>query len=442
MIGVFKSLPAAEPMDADKVAAAYKWNRIQVFITIFIGYAVFYFVRKNLSFAKPYLINELGYTKTQVGAIAACMPLAYGLSKFLMGAISDRSNPRYFMGAGLILSGILNLFFGSTTGLGMFALIWTLNGWAQGMGWPPCGKSMAYWFSDKERGTWMSVWNVAHNIGGMLVPTIAIIGVAQWGDWRGAFYLPAIISIVCGFLIIMFLKDRPASLGLPPIEKYRSQKYSSSDTQVETVKVDKLSIKEVMVEHVFKNKYIWMLAFANVFVYFLRYGIMDWISVYLTEAKHLKMDDAGWTFFMYEFAAIPGTIIIGWLTDKVFGGKRTPMSVFCMIGVIIAVLIYWKSNNIFMINMAVGSIGLLIYGPVALIGIAAIDMSDKVAAGTAAGFTGLFGYVGGAVCAEIVCGKIIDTWGWNAYFGSLVASAILAIIFLIPTWKLGSLHTE
>ena len=45
----------------------------------------------------------------------------------------------------------------------------TLNGWFNGMGWPPCGKSMVHWFSKHERGLTVSTWNVAHNIGGALV---------------------------------------------------------------------------------------------------------------------------------------------------------------------------------------------------------------------------------------------------------------------------------
>jgi len=95
---------------------------------IFFGYAAYYLVRKNFSLAKPYLIAEYGLSKGDVGAIATALSVAYGVSKFVMGNVSDRSNPRYFMAAGLILSGLVNLVFPSAAGtLGTMIALWFAN---------------------------------------------------------------------------------------------------------------------------------------------------------------------------------------------------------------------------------------------------------------------------------------------------------------------------
>lgn len=149
-----------------KSMASIKNIGLEVFLSIFIGYAAYYFIRKNFNMAVPYLIETYGFTKTQIGLVGSALGLSYGLSKFIMGNISDRCNPRYFMSAGLILSGIVNLLFGYASSMTMLFVLMFLNGWFQGMGWPPCGRIMTHWFSDKERGIKMSVWNVAHNIGG------------------------------------------------------------------------------------------------------------------------------------------------------------------------------------------------------------------------------------------------------------------------------------
>ena len=85
--------------DTDKT---YTQNRIKVFAGIFIGYAGYYLVRKNFSLAMPYLIEE-GYTKGQLGIVLSAIAISYGLSKLLMGSISDRSNPKYFLPLGLLL---------------------------------------------------------------------------------------------------------------------------------------------------------------------------------------------------------------------------------------------------------------------------------------------------------------------------------------------------
>ncbi|MCT4620873.1 MAG: MFS transporter [Marinisporobacter sp.] len=431
MLEFFKPAPAIARMADDKIDGAYKRYRFQVFMSIFIGYAAYYFIRKNFNMAAPYLIETYGYTKMQVGAVGSALGLAYGLSKFVMGNVSDRCNPRYFMAAGLILSGIINMLFGYASSIPMLCVLMFLNGWFQGMGWPPCGRTITHWFSDKERGVKMSVWNVAHNIGGALVPTLALAGLAICSTWRGMFYFPAAISIAIGIGILIFLKDTPQSVGLPPIEEYKDD--------YPEVKVDdrerELSAKEILFKYVLSNKYIWYIAIANIFVYLVRYGIMDWIPIYLKEVKGFNIEEAGTAFALFEWAAIPGTIIVGWISDKIFHGRRAPMGVICMLGVIAAVFTYWKSDSVMAINIAVAAVGALIYGPVMLIGVAALDYVPKKAAGTAAGFTGLFGYVGGAVSANIIIGAVVDSTGWDGAFKLIIAACLISVVFLGLTWN-------
>ena len=83
-------------------------------------------------------------------------------------------------------------------------------------------------------------------------------------------------------------------------------------------------------------------------------------------------------------------------------------------------------------------IGFCIYGPVALIGIQALNLVPKNAAGTAAGFVGLFGYLfGDAVLAKIVMGSVANdnSLGWNATFWMFIVASLLATAFCATTWK-------
>src|SRR5262245_39674022 len=111
LLRVFSPAPHIDTLPVDKMDAAYKRLRLQVFLGIFIGYAGFYLVRKNFALAMPYLINQ-GFTKGSLGLAFSALSIAYGLSKFFMGNLSDRSNPRYFLAAGLLLSAALNLLIG------------------------------------------------------------------------------------------------------------------------------------------------------------------------------------------------------------------------------------------------------------------------------------------------------------------------------------------
>src|SRR6476620_3908970 len=81
----------------------YKKLRLQVFIGIFVGYAGYYLIRKSFSMVMPDLI-ERGYSKSDLGVALSAISIAYGISKFVMGTVSDRSNARVFLSLGLILS--------------------------------------------------------------------------------------------------------------------------------------------------------------------------------------------------------------------------------------------------------------------------------------------------------------------------------------------------
>ncbi|SHE31556.1 glycerol-3-phosphate transporter [Clostridium fallax] len=437
MLNFLKPAPHIARLPEEKIDKSYKRHRLQVFICIYIGYLTYYFVRSNFALAKAYLVNE-GFTTTQLGFVASALGIAYGISKFVMGNLSDRSNPRYFLGIGLIASGIVNLFFPFTSSVSIMFILMLLNGWVQGMGWPPCGRTMTHWFSDKERGFKMSIWNTAHNVGGGLVATIALIGVSMFHSWKGIFFLPAIIAIIVGILYIVFAKDTPQSVGLPPIEEYKNDypDIPVADREKE------LSGKEILFKYVLNNKFLWFIALANVFVYLVRYGVINWVPTYLESVKHFSPKDSSIAFALFEYAAIPGTIIIGWLSDNIFHGRRAPLGIFCMFGVVIAVLVYWNSSSFLAINCALASIGALIYGPVMLIGVSALDLVPKKAAGTAAGFTGLFGYMGGEVLAELLLGALVEKFGWNGGFMLLICAAVLAIVFLSFTWNVHNTAKE
>lgn len=433
---LLKPAPHKPLLPADKVDKEYKKLRWQVFIGIFIGYAGYYLVRKNFSLAMPDLIAQ-GYGKTELGWALSGVSIAYGVSKFLMGNVSDRSNARVFLSLGLILSAITmivmgTMSFATSSVYIMFALLF-INGWFQGMGWPPCGRVMVHWFSIKERGTMMSIWNTAHNIGGGLIGPIAIFGMEIFMDWQSKLYFPGMIALVVGVITYFLVRDTPQSCGLPPIEEYKKdypKDYSEKDEE-------ELSGKDIFFKYVFNNKMLWYIAFANAFVYLVRYGVLDWAPTFLEEAKGFSVKEAGWAYFLYEYAGIPGTLVCGWMSDKVFKGRRAPATILYMALVLVAVFIYWKNppGNIAIDNAALIAIGFLIYGPVMLIGVQALDLAPKKAAGTAAGLTGLFGYMGGALFANIAMGYVVDFWGWDGGFMVMLAACILAIVLTGFTWN-------
>lgn len=443
MIGILKPAAHREPLAADKVDPTYRRLRLQVFLGIFIGYAGYYLVRKNFSLAMPYLVEE-GYSKTDLGLVLSGVAISYGLSKFIMGNVSDRSNARTFMSLGLLSSALIMIFMGTvpvaTSSVTIMFVLLFANGWFQGMGWPPSGRIMVHWFSTNERGTKMAIWNIAHNIGGGMVGPIAILAIAVFADWHAILYTHGFFAIAIAAFIFLTVRDTPQSAGLPTIEVHRDD-YPRVFEYSETHEHE-FTAKEIFLRYVLNNRLLWTIAVANAFVYFVRYGVLDWAPTYLSEAKQFSFSDSGWAYAFYEFAGIPGTLFCGWLSDKIFKGRRAPASILFLLLTLACVVVYWQNpvgHPRIDMAMLIG-IGFFIYGPIMLIGVHALDLAPKKAAGTAAGFTGLFGYVGGAVAANVAIGMVVDAGGWNAGFELIAAACVIAIILISFTWQAEKKH--
>jgi OPA family glycerol-3-phosphate transporter-like MFS transporter len=423
-------------LPTEKIDSRYKKLRWQVFLGIFVGYAGYYLVRKNFTIAMPYLIEQ-GFDKGDLGLALSANAIAYGLSKFLMGGVSDRSSARKFLPLGLILSALATVFMGTRAGISTIVMMFVMQfliGWFQGMGWPPSGRVMTHWFSLRERGTKMSIWNVAHNVGGAIMGPLAAYGVLWMGSWyAGIFWFPAAVAVVIAIFAWLTIRDTPQSCGLPPIEVWRNdypKNYTKSSEK-------ELSAREIFFKYVLNNKILWYIAIANAFIYLVRYGVLDWAPTFLKDVKGYDIKSVGWAYSAYELAAIPGTIICGWISDKIFKGRRAITTMIYMALVAVFVLIYWKNaGSVMLDNIALIGIGFLIYGPVMLIGVQALDLAPKKAAGTAAGLTGFFGYFfGTAILANIVMGHVVDSLGWDYGFIILLAACALSIIFVGFTLK-------
>lgn len=421
--------------DADTVKQLYSHWRIRIFYSMFVGYALYYFTRKSFTFAMPALVRDLGFDKGQLGLLGTVLAISYGVSKFVSGIMADRSNARYFMAYGLILTGFFNIFFGLSSSLFCLALFWGLNGYCQGFGWPACARLLTHWYSKSERGRWWSAWNTSQHIGGAILPLVTVC-VAQYFGWRPAMFLPGIVAILGGFFLINRLGDTPQSLGLPMIEKFRNDYPPLMAVHQEE---RELSTKEILFEHVLNNPFVWLLALSYFFVYVIRTAVNDWTLLYLVETKGYSQLGAGAVVFWFEIGGIFGSLLAGWASDKIWKGARGPINVLFCISACISIFAFWglQGNQPMVDSSLVFMIGFFIFGPQMLIGMAAAELSHKKAAATATGFIGWVAY-GGSAVAGYPLGKITQDFGWEGFFITLVASAVVATLLLMPLWNVVS----
>ncbi len=547
-------------MDANQKKLFNYWQTRTIVVTM-IGYALFYFVRKNFSFAMPGLAAEYGISNTSFGIILAVVGLVYGLSRFVNGLIADRMNARYHMSLGLLLCALASFAFGfapSILGIDigvaphtliiLFGVLLVLNNIFQGSGFPPCARLLSHWIPPQELATKMSIWNTSHSIGAGLLAILCgfimghmgsdvsgdeqkvadmtynyvtcnlkddikksdihiakvdgidvekqgddVIALVEYtykenwqqgetvsqrlvfghddytaaknlieadpkatpetlareldmpaaqakalasivalstnaGAWQWCFFLPALIALLGALGIFAFLRDTPKSVGLPELENTKTSIENDDDPA---------AYKKFVREKVYRNRLIWILAIANFFVYIVRFSVLDWGPKFLTEARDMSYSYAGWTVAIFEIFGIIGMLVAGWATDRFFKGRAHRTCVFCMLGTAVFMTVFYLLPNdvhplvlICVLAMA----GFCIYGPQALIGIAAANQATKKAAATANGLTGIFGYLSVFV-SGLGVGMLVDAFGWNYVFLGMIAIAVIGMLVFTLMWS-------
>ena len=416
-----------------------------------IVYAFFYLTRKNLSMAQPGMLEEGVISTYAIGTMLSVHGIVYGLSRFVNGFWADRLNGRVFMTVGIALSALMNLLFGCTSLSILFAVFWVLNGWTQGMGFPPCAKMLTHWIHPKELATKMSLWNTSHSFGAVLALGLCSyllapegwtsclnLGILKidsihirtgWGlDWRWCFYIPAILAGLAAVFCFFCVKDSPTEAGVEELEIEGGKKEAESKATVTSSERRRL---------VFGNRVIWLIALANFFVYIVRFGFLDWGPTFLKQFKGIPVAKGGLMTIAFELAAVVGTIFAGWVTDKWFKGRGVRTCVFCMLFAALFSFGFWylpSGAPIWQATLLLMGAGFCIYGPQALIGIIAANQATKEAAAMANGFTGIMGYLSTLV-SGIGVAFIKTHYGWGAALCSFAVFALVGMMLFLGAWN-------
>lgn len=432
---------------------ARRFNRMQwrmLFATM-IGYTLFYFMRKNFSFAMPGLQQDCGISKSMLGNFLFWGGIVYGLSKFLNGIVGDKVNPRRMLCFGLLACTLVNVAFGfaplvatSPSSLAWtFGILLVVNQFFQGTGFPPCAKLIAFWIPPKELATKMSVWNTSHSIGGGLVAKICgvimglgAIGAANQGVgmWRWCFWSMAALGFLGLVLMIFWLPGTPKEEGLPDLTGTEVGE-GRDEVHGEETHNSQLSTHNSALHMVFLNPVIWMLGVANFTINAVRALIADWGPTMLQEAKGFNSSSTGTVIMLFEFAGIAGMLFAGWATDRFCGGRAPRLCVFLMALTAGLLAAFWFLPAGVAGAAALCLGGFCLYGPQALTGVTATNISTKRFAGTSIGFISLFSYVGASVAGKI-CGNLAQSFGgWRLPLLVMVATAAVGAAVFLCLWR-------
>ncbi|MCA9671544.1 MAG: MFS transporter [Myxococcales bacterium] len=430
-----KTEPRVPARELDK---RYKrWRRL-MFWSATLGYGFYYICRLPLSVTKSKLVDAKILDAAQLGRIGSGHKVAYAMGKLTNGFLADRLHLGRFLAAGMFGSALLNLTFGLQQSYGAMLVVWALNGWLQAHGAPTCGVILASWFSDRERGKRYAVWSLSHHIGEAL--TFAVTAqVVQSLGWRAGFIVPAITCFVIVLVLLRTTTDRPAGVGLPYPSEYMNDR--APDKREISLSVWQLQ-REVL-----KSGWVWLLALSSASMYVARYAVNDWGVLYLEKAHGYSLADAGSMVSLFPIVGAIGSASSGWLSDRFFDSRRTPLTV--MFGLLLIgsqIVLYYVKGNPWLARVAISCAGIGIGALLVFLGgLTAMDIAPRRAPGAALGLVGNCSYLGAAM-QDWVSGSMIEERrkvvdGKSVYdftrvrlfwIGASVVSTVLASLLWLP----------
>lgn len=283
-------------------ATGYGYYRTVIFCSMFIGYSLYYFNRKTFSFVMPSVMEEIKLDKDDLGMITSSQTMAYAISKFISGVLSDQISARWLFSIGLFVVGGINVAFATSSTVAMFSLLWFINGLGQGLGWPPCGKVLRKWFEPSQFGTWWAVLSCSMNLAGGLGPVLATV-LLQYYDWRTILSMSGIVCASFSFVCLVFVKDEPKDVGLPSVE-------------VAAKKGCKGGNSESTLSEFLLSPFLWVLSVGYLVVFGVKTAMSDWGQLYLIQEKGQSTLMSSTFMSALEVGGLVGSLAAGLLSDR------------------------------------------------------------------------------------------------------------------------------
>ena len=441
------SKPSEEQVAPEKADSTYKSLRNRTFWGVTVAYSLYYVCRMSLSVVKQPLIDEGVLSAGELGVIGSALLFVYAVGKFMNGFIADYCNIKRFMATGLFISAVINLLLGvlgvvndivpqSTAVIFFsFAILWGINGWMQSMGSPPGVICLSRWFPKSKRGTYYSIFSSTPYIGEFLSFIITGLVVGALG-WKAGFVVAAIAGLIGSLIIMWLVSDTPESKGLPSVQKLTGEDVTRHDVQ---------PTRELQ-KFVLRHPGIWIIALSSAFIYITKYAITGWGVLFLQKEKGFSIEDATQIIGFYAVAGIVGTVMAGWLSDRMFKSDRVKPAVLAGLLSFITLALFLFTDSGYMMNVIYVSVFSLAIGVLYCIvaGLMAIDIVPRKATGAALGVVGISSYLAAGL-QDITSGYLIqfnttrvdgvDVYDFGPVCWFWLAAALVSFILPVLNWK-------
>ncbi len=378
-----------------------KWFTYENGLLLLLGFTfgIVFFDRNAIGNLAPFIIKDLGLDQTQLGMLGSGLSMAWAISAYLIGAMSDKSGVRKpFLLLSVIVFSLCSALSGIAGTFMLLLLSRVVMGLSEGPFLPICFAIMNVESSPKRRGVNAGLMqNFFASLLGTTVAPLVLPWLATDYGWRTAFYLSAVPGLVCATLIWLFVREPKAV--------------------VPTV-VEAAVAKPGMLDMLKQRNILVCCGIAVFMISWYLVGLI-FLPVYFTLVKGMTPDVAGQVIAPMGIATMVCGFVVPWISDRI--GRKPTMIIFTFIGLLTPIAAVYFGGPLWMLSLLL-LIGWSASGSFAVfMGVIPSETVPKALAASSMGLVVGAGEIVGGVLAPTIS-------GWFADHTSLIAHMIVMMV--------------
>ena len=394
--------------NVERTACTRRVRKIQntSLLLIFIICIVNYMDRGTLSVANPLIRNELGLSIAEMGVLLSAFLWPYAFTLLVAGAIVDRGKPRRVLTISLIVWSIAQGAAGFIASYGQFLVARALLGIGEAPMFPTAARVVKDWYHESDQALSVGIWNGAPSLGTAIAPALLTPIMLVFG-WRWMFVLMAIVGVILAAVWYKVYRDfDPATLEEMDRRYLYDGGHAPEEHPVHAAAWGKL----------FSFKATWGLIFGffgNVYVGWL---FIAWLPGYLEMQRHMSIPKTGFVASVPFLFGLVGSIMGGFLADRLTGRGMTSIAsrkLLTVIGMVIMSLATFVAAETASNFVAVASISVAVFFGFSASG-TSWSLANACAPASYAASLGAImdfgGFIGGAL-APMITGFVVQATG-------------------------------
>jgi len=402
----------------------FRYAQWRMLLATMFCYLFYYTGRQTFGFAIPGMQDELGLSKETLGWVSTSMLWSYAVGQAINGNLGDKFGGRWMMSVGAVLSCMLNWIVSFGTNASSLAIAWSVNGYAQSMGWAPGSRVVSNWWPHQERGKAYGLYVFAAGMSSVLTFITASL-ILEFGlTWRWIFRLPVLLLLMGGCVYFCVARDRPEDLGFEPPDRDDDDTNATMESTKDRPRAANESSAQRYLSALSNVRFL-LASVAIGFQNLARYGLLIWVPVHFL-GEDWKHSDTKWISIALPVGMALGAMTSGWVSDSWMGSNRSRViGLFMLLASACSLIMFALPGNNPLAIPLLFLTGFFAYGPQSAFWALCPDLLGHQRTATGTGIMNAFAYLFAGL-GEPLIGRLIDQTGDTAIAFAVVAAACLA----------------